>query len=145
MASGAVFGAGTGLVVAGPVGLVVGGIVGWYWGSPFWGPPVNPRACWIDNYWHRHCRYYGGHYYWPDTRSPMPIMSATVQPCPAEQRLCEKPISRGPPLAHAASPAAPLASLAHERTNREHTAAGVKPEWTSFALSSRQNLQSAEN
>ena len=46
-------------------------------------------------------------------RSPMPNMSATVQPCPAEQRLCEKPISRGPPLAHAASPAAPLASLAH--------------------------------
>ena len=60
---GAVFGAGTGLVLAGPVGLVVGGIVGWVWGSPFWGPPVDPRACWIDNYWHRHCRHYGGHHY----------------------------------------------------------------------------------
>ena len=44
---GAVFGAGTGLLAAGPVGLVVGGIVGWYWGSPFWGPPVDPRACFI--------------------------------------------------------------------------------------------------
>jgi hypothetical protein len=31
------------------------------------------------------------------------------------------------------------------RTNREHTAAGVKPESASFALPSRQNLQSAEN
>jgi hypothetical protein len=30
------------------------------------------------------------------------------------------------------------------RTNRVHTAAGVKPEWASFALASTQNLQSAE-
>ena len=61
---GAVFGAGTGLLAAGPVGLVVGGIVGWYWGSPFWGPPVDPRACWIDHYCHRHCRHYGGRHYY---------------------------------------------------------------------------------
>jgi osmotically inducible lipoprotein OsmB len=54
---GAAFGAGTGLVVAGPVGAVIGGVVGWYWGTPFWGPPNSPRACWIDNSFHRHCRY----------------------------------------------------------------------------------------
>ena len=47
---GAAFAAGAGLLVAGPVGLVVGGVVGWIWGSPFWGPPNSPRACWIDNY-----------------------------------------------------------------------------------------------
>jgi hypothetical protein len=55
---GAAFGAGTGLVLAGPVGLVVGGVVGWVWGSPFWGPPNSPRACWIDNYFYRHCRFH---------------------------------------------------------------------------------------
>ena len=37
---GAAFGAGTGLVVAGPPGAVVGGIIGAVWGAPFWGPPV---------------------------------------------------------------------------------------------------------
>ncbi len=64
-AVGAAAGAGTGLVVAGPVGAVVGGVVGWVWGTPFWGPPNSPHACWIDNYFHRHCRYYDGrwHYY----------------------------------------------------------------------------------
>ena len=40
---GAVFGAGTGLVVAGPVGLVVGGIVGWYWGVPSGGRRLTPE------------------------------------------------------------------------------------------------------
>ena len=40
---GAAFGAGTGLVVAGPPGAVIGGIVGWVWGHPFWGPPNGPR------------------------------------------------------------------------------------------------------
>ena len=34
---GAVFGAGSGLLLAGPAGLVVGGIVGWYWGEPLLG------------------------------------------------------------------------------------------------------------
>jgi hypothetical protein len=64
-AVGAGFGAGTGLVVAGPVGAVVGGVVGAIWGRPFWGPPNSPRACWIDNGFYRHCRYYAGrwHYY----------------------------------------------------------------------------------
>jgi hypothetical protein len=56
-AVGAVFGAGTGLVVAGPPGAVVGGVVGGVFGSPFWGPPNSPRACWIDNYFRRHCSY----------------------------------------------------------------------------------------
>ena len=60
---GAAFGAGTGLVVAGPIGLVVGGVVGWVWGSPFWGPPNSPRACWIDNSFYRHCRYYDGRWH----------------------------------------------------------------------------------
>jgi hypothetical protein len=63
---GAAFGAGTGLVVAGPPGAVIGGIVGWVWGHPFWGPPISPRACWIDNSFYRHCRYYAAgrwHYY----------------------------------------------------------------------------------
>jgi inorganic phosphate transporter, PiT family len=65
LAVGAGFGAGTGLVVAGPVGAVVGGVVGAIWGRPFWGPPNSPRACWIDNSFYRHCRYYAGrwHYY----------------------------------------------------------------------------------
>jgi osmotically inducible lipoprotein OsmB len=64
-AVGAVFGAGTGLVVAGPPGAVAGGIIGGVWGAPFWGPPNSPNACWIDGYFHRHCRYYSGrwHYY----------------------------------------------------------------------------------
>ena len=64
-AVGAGFGAGTGLVVAGPVGAVVGGVVGAVWGRPFWGPPNSPRACWIDNGFYRHGRYYSGrwHYY----------------------------------------------------------------------------------
>ncbi len=62
---GAAFGAGTGLVVAGPPGAVVGGIIGAVWGAPFWGPPNSPNSCWIDGYFHRHCRYYDGrwHYY----------------------------------------------------------------------------------
>ena len=64
-AVGAAFGAGTGLVVAGPPGAVIGGVVGAIWGSPFWGPPNSPHACWIDNSFYRHCRYYAGrwHYY----------------------------------------------------------------------------------
>src|SRR5262249_2686274 len=45
-AVGAAFGAGTGLVVAGPPGAVIGGVVGAIWGRPFWGPPNNPHACW---------------------------------------------------------------------------------------------------
>jgi hypothetical protein len=48
-AVGAGFGAGTGLVVAGPVGAVVGGVVG---------------ACWIDNGFYQHCRYYAGRWYY---------------------------------------------------------------------------------
>jgi osmotically inducible lipoprotein OsmB len=57
---GIAFGVGTGLLVAGPVGAVIGGVVGGVWGSPFWGPPIGSHACWIDNYFRRHCRYYGG-------------------------------------------------------------------------------------
>ena len=53
---GAVAGAGTGLVVAGPIGAVAGGIIGGVFGQPFWGPPIGPGACWIDNYFRRHCR-----------------------------------------------------------------------------------------
>jgi hypothetical protein len=56
-AVGAAFGAGTGLVVAGPPGAVVGGVVGAVFGQPFWGPPNSPRGCWIDNYFRRHCHY----------------------------------------------------------------------------------------
>ena len=44
-AVGAAFGAGTGLVVAGPPGALVGGVVGAFWGRPFWGPPNSPHAC----------------------------------------------------------------------------------------------------
>jgi hypothetical protein len=57
-AVGAVFGAGTGLVVAGPPGAVAGGVIGAVFGQPFWGPPIGPHACWIDNSFQRHCRYY---------------------------------------------------------------------------------------
>jgi osmotically inducible lipoprotein OsmB len=53
---GAVAGAGTGLVVAGPIGAVAGGIIGGVFGQPFWGPPVGRDACWTDNYFRRHCR-----------------------------------------------------------------------------------------
>jgi hypothetical protein len=57
---GAAFGAGTGLIVAGPPGAIIGGVVGAVWGQPFWGPPNSPHSCWIDNTFYRHCRYYGG-------------------------------------------------------------------------------------
>jgi len=53
---GAVAGAGTGLVVAGPVGAVAGGVIGGVLGKPFWGPPVSRGACWTDDHFHRHCR-----------------------------------------------------------------------------------------
>ena len=59
---GAVAGAGTGLVVAGPPGAVVGGVVGGVFGNPFWGPPMSSCACWIDNSFRRHCRYARRHY-----------------------------------------------------------------------------------
>jgi hypothetical protein len=64
-AVGAAFGAGTGLIVAGPPGAIVGGVVGAVWGHPFWGPPNSPHSCWIDNSFYRHRRYYNGrwHYY----------------------------------------------------------------------------------
>jgi hypothetical protein len=52
---GAVAGAGTGLVVAGPPGAVVGGVVGAVWGKPFWGPSISRGHCWIDSDLHRHC------------------------------------------------------------------------------------------
>jgi len=57
-AVGAAFGAGTGLVVAGPPGAIVGGVIGAIWGRPFWGPANSPEACWIDYDFHRHCRSY---------------------------------------------------------------------------------------
>ena len=60
---GAAFGAGTGLVVAGPVGSVVGGVVGAVWGAPFWGPPHGPHVCWIDSHFYRHCRWSNGRWY----------------------------------------------------------------------------------
>jgi hypothetical protein len=53
---GAVAGAGTGLLVAGPPGAVVGGVVGAVWGKPFWGPPIGKGECWTDNDFHRHCK-----------------------------------------------------------------------------------------
>ena len=66
-AVGAAFGAGTGLVVAGPPGAIVGGVVGCRMARTptFWGPPNSPHSCWIDNSFYRHCRYYNGrwHYY----------------------------------------------------------------------------------
>jgi hypothetical protein len=52
---GAVAGAGTGLLVAGPPGAVVGGVVGAVWGKPFWGPSISRGGCWTDNNFHRHC------------------------------------------------------------------------------------------
>jgi hypothetical protein len=60
---GAAFGAGTGLLVAGPPGAIVGGVVGAVWGHPFWGPPNSPQSCWIDNSFYRHCRYYHGRWH----------------------------------------------------------------------------------
>ncbi len=52
---GAVAGAGTGLLIAGPPGAVVGGVVGAVWGKPFWGPSISKGHCWTDNSFHRHC------------------------------------------------------------------------------------------
>ena len=48
---GAVAGAGTGLLVAGPPGAVVGGVVG----KPFWGPSISKSHCWTDSDFRRHC------------------------------------------------------------------------------------------
>ena len=42
---GAVAGAGTGLLVAGPPGAVVGVVVGAVWGKPFWGPSISKGHC----------------------------------------------------------------------------------------------------
>ena len=53
---GAVAGAGTGLLVAGPPGAVVGGVVGAVWGKPFWGPSIGKGECWTANNFHRHCK-----------------------------------------------------------------------------------------
>jgi len=55
---GAVAGAGTGLLVAGPPGAVVGGVVGAVWGKPFWGPSVSKDHCWTDSDFHRHCKHW---------------------------------------------------------------------------------------
>jgi hypothetical protein len=52
---GAVAGAGTGLIVAGPPGAVVGGVIGAVWGKPFWGPSISKSHCWTDSDFHRHC------------------------------------------------------------------------------------------
>src|ERR1700751_4435458 len=52
---GAVAGAGTGLLVAGPPGAVVGGVVGAVWGKPFWGPSISKSHCWTDSDFRRHC------------------------------------------------------------------------------------------
>jgi osmotically inducible lipoprotein OsmB len=52
---GAAAGAGSGLIVAGPVGAVAGGVIGGVFGRPFWGPPISHGACWVDNYFRRHC------------------------------------------------------------------------------------------
>jgi hypothetical protein len=52
---GAVAGAGTGLLVAGPPGAVVGGVVGAVWGKPFWGPSISRSHCWTDSDFRRHC------------------------------------------------------------------------------------------
>jgi hypothetical protein len=52
---GAVAGAGTGLLVAGPPGAVVGGVIGAVWGKPFWGPSISRSHCWTDSDFHRHC------------------------------------------------------------------------------------------
>ena len=53
---GAVAGAGTGLLIAGPPGAVVGGVVGAVWGKPFWGPSISKGHCWTDSDFHRHCK-----------------------------------------------------------------------------------------
>jgi len=60
---GAAAGAGSGLLIAGPVGAVAGGVIGGVYGRPFWGPPVSPGACWVDNYFRRHCSYHRYHRY----------------------------------------------------------------------------------
>jgi hypothetical protein len=52
---GAMAGAGTGLLVAGPPGAVVGGVVGAVWGKPFWGPSISKGHCLTDSNFHRHC------------------------------------------------------------------------------------------
>ena len=52
--SGVAIGAGTGAVIAGPPGAVVGGVIGAVVGGP---RITHHRACWMDDYGDRHCRW----------------------------------------------------------------------------------------
>ena len=53
---GAVIGGTSGFFIAGPPGAIIGAIVGGIWGRPYWGPPVGPGDCYIDDHFVRHCR-----------------------------------------------------------------------------------------
>jgi type III secretory pathway component EscT len=52
---GALAGAATGMVVAGPPGAIAGFFIGYVFGSPYWGQDKSAFSCYVDDNFHRVC------------------------------------------------------------------------------------------